>query len=68
MTSNSADTEGDGSDMTPIAALIVFLIAATYSITMLVYAARTARNTERTAIATEKLLAATTQGQQQYPA
>ncbi|MBN9101790.1 MAG: hypothetical protein J0I49_27380 [Pseudonocardia sp.] len=54
--------------MTPIAALIVFLIAATYSITMLVYAARTARNTERTAIATEKLLAATTQGQQQYPA
>jgi hypothetical protein len=52
--------------MTPIAALIVFLIAATYSISVLVFAARTAKNTERTAVAAEQLLAAMT-ARQQYP-
>jgi hypothetical protein len=52
--------------MTPIATLIVFLIAAAYSIAMLVCALRTAKNTERTAVATEQLLAAT-KARQQYP-
>ena len=52
--------------MTPIAALIVFVIAVAYSVAMLVFAARTAKNTERTAVATEKLLAATN-SRQQYP-